>query len=836
MKKLLTLFTLLLTVCSGAWGDDITLYSYVDGTETNEEAMTIVGSNVSKGYTGQKYNAGSTTPTGTITFPNSIIANNEIANAIKLEIDGGFKTGDKISFVAYYNNSKTKKANLDLYYDKDTKIAGLTNDNIINARNVAGTPDAIEYTLEDDYDVLYIGRRNEDDATRVNILKIYVTRTPAPTGAYTITKGEHNNGNFTISPSSADENDVITLSATPNDGYVFNSWRIFKTGDTNTPVTPTSGDANTTFTMPAYDVTVDARFVAQEYVITHTAAEHGTYTIQVASEAPVSGNTVGYIGQTVYLVATPEDGYTLSAWNVTKNPGGEAVTMKSANAFDMPAAGVTIAPTFVAAVAPTISVNATSLSTPQNVSVGLTATATGSPNPTITWYQSATAVASGGTEIATGTSYSPAVTTIGTYYFYAVASNGVDPDAVSDVITFTVAPKLNSLVYSNGFKAFIQQPGAGNGKIKAYYIAGTDAPTVSSFTATTGATYNVEDNTLTLTAADGETTAVYDITLDPVTPYSGTGEYTFTADDSWVKAGNSFSTGWKIARSYESDSEKKFMISTGSNRLYLFLAPSTSLTITQNGTERDMLVSIDGGAAVEKEAAETFTVTGKDNAAYMVEISQKNSGGGDGKISKVNITKTGFESGIITASGWNTFSSNYALDLSTISGGTAYVATTVDNTVVTMTKTTAKIAAGTGIMINGSPNAAFTIGVTPSAPLLEANNQLEGLPNGGTVAVAGEGYNYVFGWTDPADPGFYLIDSDQPTLGANKAYLHTTTALSGKLNIIIDDSTSQEEETDGIKAVSTKVENGVRYNLAGQKVGADYKGIVIVNGKKMLNK
>ena len=29
-------------------------------------------------------------------------------------------------------------------------------------------------------------------------------------------------------------------------------------------------------------------------------------------------------------------------------------------------------------------------------------------------------------------------------------------------------------------------------------------------------------------------------------------------------------------------------------------------SITQNGTERDMLVSIDGGAAVEKKAAETM--------------------------------------------------------------------------------------------------------------------------------------------------------------------------------------------------------------------------------------
>ena len=195
-------------------------------------------------------------------------------------------------------------------------------------------------------------------------------------------------------------------------------------------------------------------------------------------------------------------------------------------------------------------------------------------------------------------------------------------------------------------------------------------------------------------------------------------------------------------------------------------------------------------------------------------------------------------SGTITEAGWNTFSSNYALDLSKISGGKAYVATATDGGNVTMTPVEDKIvAAGTGLMINGTTGATFTINTTSEAADYKGGNLLVGLPNGGTVAVAGEGFNYVFGWTVPAEPGFYLIDGDTPTLGANKAYLHTTTALAGgKLNIIIDDSTSQEEETDGIKAVTTAVENGVRYNLAGQKVGADYKGIVIVNGKKMLNK
>lgn len=46
-----------------------------------------------------------------------------------------------------------------------------------------------------------------------------------------------------------------------------------------------------------------------------------------------------------------------------------------------------------------------------------------------------------------------------------------------------------------------------------------------------------------------------------------------------------------------------------------------------------------------------------------------------------------------------------------------------------------------------------------------------------------------------------------------------------------------EEVADGITNVNAaKAENAVRYNLAGQKVNNDYKGVVIMNGKKMLNK
>ena len=46
-----------------------------------------------------------------------------------------------------------------------------------------------------------------------------------------------------------------------------------------------------------------------------------------------------------------------------------------------------------------------------------------------------------------------------------------------------------------------------------------------------------------------------------------------------------------------------------------------------------------------------------------------------------------------------------------------------------------------------------------------------------------------------------------------------------------------EEVTDGINTINVdKTENGVRYNLASQKVNNGFKGVVIMNGKKMLQK
>lgn len=46
----------------------------------------------------------------------------------------------------------------------------------------------------------------------------------------------------------------------------------------------------------------------------------------------------------------------------------------------------------------------------------------------------------------------------------------------------------------------------------------------------------------------------------------------------------------------------------------------------------------------------------------------------------------------------------------------------------------------------------------------------------------------------------------------------------------------KEGSSTGINTVKSASENGVRYNLSGQKVAEGYKGVVIMNGRKMIQK
>lgn len=70
------------------------------------------------------------------------------------------------------------------------------------------------------------------------------------------------------------------------------------------------------------------------------------------------------------------------------------------------------------------------------------------------------------------------------------------------------------------------------------------------------------------------------------------------------------------------------------------------------------------------------------------------------------------------------------------------------------------------------------------------------------------------------------------TVAAFKGYLDLGSNSSAKTFFALDGTAT------GVNSIITDKANtiDVRFNLAGQRVGKDYKGVVIVNGKKMLVK
>ena len=138
-------------------------------------------------------------------------------------------------------------------------------------------------------------------------------------------------------PESAMEGTTVSITATPQLGYMVDTYSVYKTGSPNTTVTVSS---NGTFIMPGYAVTVSATFVQNNnyYDITLGNITHGTID---ASETSAKSGT------TIHLTATPDNGYSLYSWYVFKTGDMSTTVNISGNSFVMPAFNVTVMATFV---------------------------------------------------------------------------------------------------------------------------------------------------------------------------------------------------------------------------------------------------------------------------------------------------------------------------------------------------------------------------------------------------------------------------------------------------------------------------------------------------------
>ena len=135
---------------------------------TTEEDATVKIHENTDAVTGYKLSSGYTTD-GAL--------NN---NLIKLSVEGGFKKGDVLNIIGVYNNAAEKQANIALLSIEDESSFTVIYDgfeDFINGRLVNDDPEMQSYTLEEDYDVLYIGRKG-NTATFLTLIQVVRPKQP----------------------------------------------------------------------------------------------------------------------------------------------------------------------------------------------------------------------------------------------------------------------------------------------------------------------------------------------------------------------------------------------------------------------------------------------------------------------------------------------------------------------------------------------------------------------------------------------------------------------------------------------------------------------------------
>ena len=167
----------------------------------------------------------------------------------------------------------------------------------------------------------------------------------------------------------------------------------------------------------------------------------------------------------------------------------------------------------------------------------------------------------------------------------------------------------------------------------------------------------------------------------------------------------------------------------------------------------------------------------------------------------------------------------------TVDGATAYYVT-IDGETATLNEIEGTIPAETGVILKGAEG---TVTFTESAETL-ANvdgNCLEGtVVEGGKDFTDGTNEYYIFANDDNyGGLGFYRKVTDKGTHCAQyKAVLAVPAGLATAKSFFLFD------ETVGIEAIHNsqcRMQN-TQYNLNGMRVNGNYKGIVIINGKKVI--
>ena len=180
------------------------------------------------------------------------------------------------------------------------------------------------------------------------------------------------------------------------------------------------------------------------------------------------------------------------------------------------------------------------------------------------------------------------------------------------------------------------------------------------------------------------------------------------------------------------------------------------------------------------------------------------------------------------ASGFATYAADYDVNYSALGLTTYTIALNEANNKVSYNRFEGVVPAGKAVLVQGTASTSYEL--TPAEGAADETFTTDLKASDGTVTAADDKI-YAFG-TLNGKSGFKLVNNGIK-IPAKKGYLELTGTTAAKPTFFAFDGIGT-----GISHIEADadLENVAMYNLAGQRVDKSYKGVVIVNGKKMLRK
>ena len=265
-------------------------------------------------------------------------------------------------------------------------------------------------------------------------------------------------------------------------------------------------------------------------------------------------------------------------------------------------------------------------------------------------------------------------------------------------------------------------------------------------------------------------------------------------------------------------------LAPGKYKMSGFAWGNSGTVFTLTADETEVATFTTASSTVNVSTSEEFVIL---KSTDIVLGAQGNGGTSPKVIDFIYIQKTGDIQTLASTSqleGYKTFyneKKSFEVDENT----TIYKAAQVSGGKVVITAVEGKvIPAGTPVILKTTA-ADYQITLTETTATstnVFSDNALQAATADGVVTGA-----YILAYTTADGLGFYNFTG---SLDAGDVYV--TAAAGAKLRIAL-----AEDDATGIQTVATEAaQDGAIYNVAGQRVNAAYKGIIIKNGKKYLNK